>query len=128
MKRPGQIVLLAAARFYAPVMTLFAFALLAFRPSGSGVGLIAGVAFALMLALHVLVFGAAASRQAAPPFLCRALLVLGLCAAAAGVGVPAWRFAGELVEGGLFVATASASALILMALVGRAPSLRDEDW
>jgi hypothetical protein len=128
MKRPAQIVLLAAARFYTPLIMLFAFALLAFRPSGTGVGFVAGMAFALMLALHVLVFGAEAARMAAPPFLTRIVLALGLIAAAAGAGLPEWSLAPPFVEGGVFAVTAAAAALMLAAFVGRAPSLRDEDW
>jgi multisubunit Na+/H+ antiporter MnhB subunit len=128
MKRPAQIVLLTAARFYMPIVTLFACALLALRPAGSGVGLAAGLAAALMLALHMLVFGAEAARAAAPPFLSRCVLVLGLSASAIGAGLPRWAFAAHMVEGGVFAATAAGIALIIAAIAGRAPSLRDEDW
>lgn len=128
MKRSAQIVLLSAARFYMPLIVLFAVALLALRDAGTGVGFIAGLALSLMLALHVLVFGADAARVAAPPFLSRVVLVLGVVAAAAGAGLPQWAYAPALIEGGVFAATAAAAALILAALIGRAPSLRDEDW
>lgn len=128
MRRSSQIVLLAASRFYMPLIVLFAGLLLTMLPAGSGVGLIAGLAFALMLALHAMVFGAAAARAAMPPVVMRSLLCLGFLAALIGAGVPAWPFAGHLIEGGLFVTSASSAALMLAVLVGRAPSLRDEDW
>ncbi len=128
MMRAAQILLLSAARYYAPLIALFALALMALYAPGSGVGLLAGLAFALALALHGIVFGADAARAAFPPVIARVLLSLGLIAAIGAAGAPGLGFAAHIMEAGLLAATASASALILVALMGRAPGLRDEDW
>lgn len=128
MKPGAQIILSHAARLYAPVMALFALTLLAGYAPGAGIGLIAGLAFALAFALHALVFGAQASRTAFPPAAARIVLALGLVAAAAGAGVPGWTFAPRLVEAGVFAVTAAAAALIIQVLFGRAPMLRDAEW
>lgn len=126
--RSAQIVLLGVARFYIPLITLFAGALLALYAPGAGVGFAAGLAFALALALHMIAFGAAAARKAAPPLMARALVSLGVIAAFAAAAAPGFAFAAQTMEGGLFAVTAGASALIVSALTGRVPSLRDEDW
>lgn len=128
MRRSSQVVALSAARLFGPLMALFALSLFVARAPGAGVGLLAGLTFALALLLHALVFGAAAARTAAPPAAARVLLSLGLIAAASGACAPAWSGADVAIEGGLFVATAGACALIQSALMGRAPSLRDEGW
>lgn len=128
MMRSGQIVLLSAVRLHAPLIALLALSMLALGTPGTGVGLLAGLMFALALVLHMLVFGAAALRRAAPPFAARVLLVLGASAAFVGAGLPGWAGAPMLMEGALFAATAAAAALIVAALAGRAPSLRDEEW
>lgn len=126
--RAAQILLLSAARYYAPLIALFALALMAIYAPGSGVGLLAGLAFALALALHGLVFGADAARAAFPPIIARMLLSLGLIAAIGAAGAPGLRYGAHIIEAGLFTATAAAGALILAALMGRAASLRDEEW
>lgn len=127
--RPGaHAVLRAAASFYAPLILLFALALLAVRLAGDGVGLLAGLAVALVFALHIVVAGAAAARAAFPPVLARALMSLGLATALIGAGAQGLAFGAQLVEAGLFALTAAGSALIFMALAGRAPTMRDEDW
>lgn len=128
MKPGAHVVLRGAARFYTPLVLLLALSFLATRPPGGGVGLIAGLCLALALALHVLVFGAAAARAAWPAPLARALLALGLIAAVAGTGLRGFAYALQLGEVGLFVVTAAGAALALKVLVGRAPTLRDEDW
>lgn len=128
MMRAAQILLLSAARYYAPLIALFALALMALYAPGAGIGLLAGLAFALALALHGIVFGADAARAAFPPFVARILLSLGLIAAIAAAGAPGLIYAAYVMEAGLFAATASASSLILIALMGRALGLRDEDW
>ncbi|HRE46078.1 MAG TPA: hypothetical protein PKY87_19205, partial [Terricaulis sp.] len=62
------------------------------------------------------------------PLVARILLSLGVIAAIAAAGAPGFLYAPYVMEAGLFVATASASSLILIALMGRALGLRDEDW
>jgi multisubunit Na+/H+ antiporter MnhB subunit len=128
MMRSAQIVLLSAARFYTPLIALFAFSLLALYAPGAGVGFVAGLAFALTLTLHVIAFGAAAARAAAPPIVARLVLTLGLIASVAAAAAPGWAWSARAMEAGLFAAAVGAAALILAALTGRAPSLRDEDW
>jgi multicomponent Na+:H+ antiporter subunit B len=126
--RPGaHIILLAAARFYAPLIVLVALALLSVREPGAGVGFVAGVVFASALALHMLVFGAAAARAAFPPFAARLIVAAGLGAALLGAGAPRLAFAPQALEAGLFLATAAGASLILAVFVGRAPALRDEE-
>jgi multisubunit Na+/H+ antiporter MnhB subunit len=119
-------VLAAAARLYTPLIVLFALTLLIVRPAGGGVGLPGGFAFVLALIVHALVFGASAARAAAPAFLMRLLVALGLAAATFGAMVPRVLFARELIEAGLFAVTAAGGALVITALFGRAPTMRDQ--
>lgn len=128
MRAGAHEAVISAYRLYGPLIALFGGALLALREAGAGLGFLAGLAVALVLALHILVFGARAARAALPPLAMRALLGLGVCAALAGYGAPAWIYAAQLAEAGLFAATAAAASLILALLCGRAPTLRDEDW
>lgn len=128
MKPGAQIVLSNAARLYAPLIALFALTLVVARAPGEGVGFIAGLMFALAFVVHGLIFGAAASRAAFPPLAARLCLALGIISAACGAGLPGWRFSQVAIEAGLFAATASAAALIVIVLFGRAPMLRDADW
>jgi multicomponent Na+:H+ antiporter subunit B len=126
--KPGaHIILLAAARFYAPIIVLVALTLLVVREPGAGVGFVAGLVFASALALHMLVFGAVAARTALPPFAARLLVAAGLGAALLGAGAPRLPFAAQLLEAGLFLTTAAGASLILAVFVGRAPTLRDEE-
>ncbi|QGZ95608.1 MnhB domain-containing protein [Terricaulis silvestris] len=127
MKPGGHIVLAAATRFYAPIIVLAALLLLVLRLPGEGVGFVSGMILGLALAVHVLVFGAAASRAAFPPYLARVLLAGGLALAVVSAAAPRLEIAPQLGEAGVFVVTASGIALILAVLVGRAPTLRDED-
>jgi multisubunit Na+/H+ antiporter MnhB subunit len=128
MKLGDQIIMAAAARLHAPLILMFALSLFVTRAPGGGVGLLAGLAFALAFVLHALVFGAAASRGAFPPTLARLILAAGVGAALAGAGAPGLDYAPRLVEGGLFAATASGAALIVSVLFGRIPTLRDAEW
>ncbi len=123
----GHVALAAAARFYTPLVALFAATLLLRAPAGAGSGITAGLAFVLALLLHVLVFGAAAARAAAPPLICRLLLALGLALALTGTLSPSFGIASQLTEGGLFIVTAAGGVLILTVLIGRAPTMRDEE-
>jgi hypothetical protein len=127
--KPGaHIVLISAARLYAPLLLLFALTLLSARAPGVGVGALAGLVFALALVLHALVFGAWALRAAFPPLVMRAVLAAGVIAALAGAGAPGWRFAPQMVEAGLALSACTAAGLIVLVLFGRAPTLRDADW
>lgn len=122
----SHVTLSAFARFYTPLIVLFACTILAVTAPGQGVGVIAGFAFALALAVHILVFGADAARAGASPAAMRTLLSLGLIAAFIGVGIPGLPIALQLAEAGAFMSTAACAALILTVLVGRAPTMRDE--
>jgi multisubunit Na+/H+ antiporter MnhB subunit len=123
--RSAHIVLAAAARFYTPLIVLFALTLLIVRPPGAGVGLLAGMVFMLALIAHALVFGAEAARAASPPLLTRLVVAIGLVTSVAGATMQV-LFARELVEAGLFVLTAGGGALIITVLFGRAPTMRDQ--
>ena len=123
MKPGGYVVLAAAARLHAPLLVLLAGSLLVTRAPGSGVGVLAGLVFGLALALHALVFGAGASRQAFSPGFARAALAAGVLAALTGAPAPT-----QLAEAGLFVATSSALALILAVIFARAPTLSEAQW
>ena len=127
--RPGsQFLLRAGARLATPLMALFAASLFLARPAGGGVGFLAGLAFAMILALHVLVFGASAARRALPPALAAFLLALGLIVALVAPGVPNLAHSAQAIEVGIFLTTVGAASLAFAVLVGRAPSMRDEDW
>jgi hypothetical protein len=128
MKPVAHIGLQAAARAYTPLIALFAALLLATYPAGSGVGLFAGLVFSALHALHMIVYGAAASRRALPSIVSRGLVAVGLFLCLGAIGAAAWPYAARMGEAGLFLVTASGSALLMNVLVGRAPSLRDEDW
>jgi multicomponent Na+:H+ antiporter subunit B len=127
VKAGAHIVLAAATRFYAPVIVLAALLLLVLRLPGEGVGFVSGMVLGVALAVHVLVFGATAARAAFPPFLARLLLASGLVLAVASAAAPRLAIAPQLGEAGVFMTTVSGIALILAVLVGRAPTLRDED-
>jgi multisubunit Na+/H+ antiporter MnhB subunit len=127
--KPGAHILISAtARLYAPLIVLFALSLLAGWPSESGVGFFAGLAVGLALMLHALVFGAIASARAFPPWLSRVFLALGLVIASGGAGLPGLVFAPRLIEAGAFLATFGGCALVITALFGRAPTLREGEW
>jgi multicomponent Na+:H+ antiporter subunit B len=126
MKDGAHTVLAAAARFYTPLVVLLALTLLVVRPAGTGVGLPTGFCLVLALIVHALVFGASAARAAAPAFLMRLLVALGLAAATIGATAPRILFARELIEAGLFVVTAAGGALVIAVLFGRAPTMRDQ--
>jgi multicomponent Na+:H+ antiporter subunit B len=128
MKTGVHIVLGAAAKFYTPLIVLFALSMLALRAPGDGVGFLAGMAVSLALVLHILLFGAAAARKAFPSSWARLFLALGLIAALVGAGAPGLRYAAQTVEAGLFAITVSGAALILAVIFGRAPTMRDEQW
>jgi multisubunit Na+/H+ antiporter MnhB subunit len=128
MKPGAQIVVAAAARTYTPLIVLLALSVLAARAPGEGFGFIAGLAFIAAFALHALVFGAAASRAALPPWLMRAALALGLVIAVAGAFAPHLAEIARAAEAGLCIVTASGGALILNTLIGRAPTMSDEAW
>lgn len=128
MKVASHIVLASAARLCAPLIALFALTLLVARAPGTGVGFTAGLAVALVLVLHALVFGAAAARAAFPAWVGRVVLVAGLVASIVAAGAPRWAFAPQVMEAGLFAATTAAGALIIAVLFGRAPTLRDAEW
>jgi multisubunit Na+/H+ antiporter MnhB subunit len=126
--KPGaHIILLAAARFYTPLIALVALALLMLRDAGTGAGFTAGLVFAAALAAHLLVFGAAAARKAFPPVLARILAAFGLIAALAGAAAPRLMFAPQLIEAGLFALMVAGASLVLAVIIGRAPTLRDEE-
>jgi hypothetical protein len=128
MKPGAHIVLRAAARFYAPLTLLLAFSFIATRPAGGGVGLIAALCVTLVIIMHALVFGAAAARAAFPLALARGLLCAGLIGACVGVGASGLHWAAPLIEASVFAVTSAGLALTFKALVGRAPTLRDEEW
>jgi hypothetical protein len=128
MKGGTQVIVAAAARFFTPLMALFAFALLAVRAPVDGVGFVAGLAFGLVLLLHALTFGADAARAAFPAPLARLVLALGIMAISAGAGLPGFVFAPQLIEAGAFAVTVAGAALAVQTLFGRAPTLRDSEW
>jgi hypothetical protein len=125
MRDGAHTTLAAAARFYTPLILLFALLLLATRPTGGGVGLIAGLAFLMALIVHALVFGADALRAAAPPMLTRFIVALGFAGAVLGAAAPRIMFARELIDAGTFAVTAAGGALAIAVLFGRAPTMRD---
>lgn len=124
--RDANVVVAAAARFYAPLIVLFAFVLLITRPAGDGVGIVAGLGFVLALVVYALVFGVGAARTAGPPWLMRALAAGGLVTAVVGASAPRILFARELIEGGGFMLMAAGGALVIATLFGRAPTMRDQ--
>lgn len=128
MKPVAHIGLHAAARAYTPLIALYGAVLVATYPAGSGVGLLAGFAFAALHALHMLVYGATASRAALPPLGSRCLLVIGLIACLGASCASDWPYALQAGEVGLFLVTGGGFALVMNVLVARAPSLREEDW
>lgn len=128
MRTGTHVVLRGAARLHMPLIALFALSLLATRPAGEGAGLLAGLALLLALMLHVLVFGAAASRRALPGPAARLLCALGLIASLLGAGAPGLPYAAQIGEAGLFALILGGGVLAIAVLVGRAPTLRDEAW
>lgn len=125
MRPNAHVIVAASARTTIPLSALFAFALLASGAPGDGVGFRAGLAFALVIAIHLLVFGARASREALPLAWARIILVLGVLAVAGAEAARSYTFAPQVAEGGLFLVAAAAAVLVLGVVVGRAPTLRD---
>lgn len=128
MKAGSDAIVVAAARFFAPLMALFALALLTGRVAGGGVGFVAGMGFGLLLMLHALTFGAVAARSAFPTILARLALAIGIGGICAGAGLPRLAYATQLIEAGGFLCTIAASAFVLQVVFGRAPTLRDGEW
>lgn len=128
MKAGAHIVLRGAARFYMPLMLLLGLSFVAERPTGGGVGFIAALCITLVLVTHALVFGAATARAAFPPALARGLLCLGLIGACVGFGARGLPWAPAALEASVFVVTAAGLSFAFKALIGRAPTLRDEEW
>lgn len=125
--RASLISLLAAVRFYAPLIVLLALTMLVTRSPGAGVGFVAGIVVALALAAHVLVFGAAQSLRAFPPLAARILLALGMVAGIAGAAMDGSAYAAQISEAGLFALTVAGVHLVFLVLIGRAPTLREVD-
>ena len=123
----SHVIVAAAARFFTPLMALFAAVLLVSSAPGDGIGFVAGLAFGLVPLLHALTFGAAAARAAFPMPLARLVLALGVAAVCVGAGLPGFVFARETIEAGAFAATVACGAMILHVLFGRAPTLRDAE-
>ncbi len=121
----ANVIVAAAARFFTPLMALFAAALLVGGVAGEGIGFVAGLAFTLVLLLHALTFGVSASRAAMPTAFARLMLALGLIAVCAGAGFSRLAMAPQLIEAGAFAATVASAALVIQVLFGRAPTLRD---
>lgn len=128
MKPGSDAIVVAAARFFAPLMALFALTLLTGRLAGDGVGFVAGMAFGLLLMLHALTFGAVAARSAFPTMPARLVLAIGIGGICAGAGLPGWIYAAQLIEAGAFLCTVAAAALVLQVVFGRASTLRDGEW
>jgi len=118
-------VLAAAARFYTPLIVLFAVLLLIVRAPGTGVGFVAGLALLLALIVHALVFGVRAALAALPAPLTRAIAAAALAATVLTTLPLPIAFATELREAGLFALTAAGGALAIAALFGRAPTMRE---
>src|SRR5262245_37687593 len=92
-----------ASALLLPVMFLFALSVLATHQPGQGSGALAGLSFALALALHVLVFGAGAARRAFPGLAARLCLAAGIGLALAGAGFVQLFFAAQMLEFGIFL-------------------------
>ena len=128
MTRRENVILVVASRWMTPLAALFAFMQLASWPAGVGVGFIAGLAMVMPIAFNALLFGVPSILAAIPAAIMRAALALGLIAAFVGAGLPRASWNAQLIEAGAFAATASASTLILLALMGRAGALREATW
>ena len=128
MTRGENVILVVASRWMTPLAALFAFMQLASWPAGAGVGFVAGLAMAMPIAFNALLFGVQSILAAMPGAIMRAALALGLAVAFLGAGLPGASWSGQLIEAGAFAATASASTLILLALMGRAGALREATW
>lgn len=127
MNPSAHAIVAASARAVIPITALFAFALLAAGTPGDGVGFRAGLVSAMVIAIHTLVFGARASREALPLGAARLSLAAGVLAVAGAETARDFSLAPRIAEGGMFLTTAAAAALVLGVIVGRAPTLRDEE-
>lgn len=128
MSRGENVILVVASRWMTPFAAVFVFMQLANWPAGAGVGFVAGLAMVMPIALNGLLFGVQAIVAAVPAVILRAALALGLVTAFGGAGLPHTPWSAQLIEAGAFAATASASTLILLALMGRAGALREATW
>ncbi|MET0181265.1 MAG: MnhB domain-containing protein [Caulobacterales bacterium] len=126
MKHADPVALRSASKMLIPVVALLAVAAIASNAPGGG--LAGGALLSLSLILHMLIYGAEAAQRAAPAWLLRVCFVFGFIACAIGAASPDWRFAALITEVGVALICVSAIALILVALVWRAPALRDGEW
>lgn len=117
MKDGVHAIALASARFMIPAMALFALALLVRGAPGGGVGALAGLAFALLIAVHALVYGERAARTALPPTVARLLFAAGIAGVFAADLTPR---AAQVAEAGLFLICATGASLVLSVLIARA--------
>lgn len=124
MRSADHLTVRLSARPLIPIGALAAAAVL----FSGGSGLAAGALLALTVALHALVFGATATRRAAPTAAWRVLAALAVLAGVSAACAPSWRYAPVLNETALAAAFAAAFALLFAVLIARAPTLRDEDW
>lgn len=121
MKPTPHIAAAAAARFYTPLMLLFAATLYTASP---GAGWSAGLAASMAILLHALVFGGRAASVAFPPWAARLTIVAGAAAAFVGDVGRSAAWGRTLAEAGLFCVVAAGASLITLALFGRAQMLR----
>lgn len=128
MRSHAHVLVRAAIDAALPALLLLALALLATRPAGEGAGLAAALLFALAFTAFALAGGAARARRGVPPLMARVLLCLGTLACIGAASAPGLPGGERVFEAGLFAACASAFVLFFTALIGRAPTLRDEEW
>jgi hypothetical protein len=128
MRSSENAIVAVAARWITPLGGLFAFTLLATWPPGAAVGFVAGLALALVIVINALIFGVGFVLAATPPFALRAVLMLGVIVAFAGVGLPNFAWSAQCVEAGALFATSASVSLISLSIMGRAGALRDTSW
>ncbi|MEZ5996002.1 MAG: hypothetical protein R3C25_09620 [Hyphomonadaceae bacterium] len=125
MRSEGNPLAANTAALFVPLAALFSLFLVMAGGGGDGRALAGGLMLGLAIAMHALVFGAAAAQRAFPPSLARILAAVGVCVAVAAPGLPGVPYVQQAGEAGLFVAAASAAAIVVQVSFGRAPALRD---
>ena len=144
------VILRVGAKFFIPIITLYALYVQFHGDYGPGGGFQAGTIFAVGVILYALIFGLAETMRAVPVVFARFLLLFGFLLYA-GVGVWTMINGGEyldydflmkdrpgghhgqhwgiiLVELGVLFTVAGSLLTIFYAFAGRAPEIEDEDW
>ncbi|MGE0596619.1 MAG: hypothetical protein AB7P07_09635 [Hyphomonadaceae bacterium] len=128
MRSLGHVLMRSAVDAALPALVLLSLMIAIGAPPGASGGLAGALVFALGFIAHVLVTGVNGAQRALPPILARVFLALGAGVCVLAASAPGLLGSAALFQAGLFACTAAAFTLVFTALIGRVPTLRDDEW